>query len=492
MDAGDFVAMTITATAAANASRNTAAPGPDPLRVTVRRGDTLSGIAMKHGVSLAQLQAANPAVARQRFIFPGDVVVIPGSSAATTHVVRRGETLSGIGAAHGVSWQSIAAASGLRDPDRIFPGQRLVVPGGMAGPAGRPADRPVARPAAPTPADQPARQGGEIGARIAAIARQYEGRWARDLRADTSDALPMRPDIPVTVNCANFVSGVLREAGALPASGHQVSVVELSRTLGRAGWTRVPAGEAPRPGDVAIILGNGISHTEIVADSSRMIGSNGRHANGQRVGYDHISYATQNGGYFLRPPASLSTPSPGRPDATAPVAGAAASGLRGGVLHLTAQDVIDLKKTLATEWVQSAGDAQARGIIDTILNRHASGRWGSTIADVVNARSQFSDINGRPAWTHGRDSVDDLPMARISRRANDVVDAWLAARASGTPSSIGSHLNYANPNYSDKVNLGWIMALDGPVLGRGDAIHRHGTVPELDRHRPGAFSVTVR
>lgn len=179
------------------------------------------------------------------------------------------------------------------------------------------------------------------------------------------------------------------------------------------------------------------------------------------------------------------------PAAVENAAPVAAAGLNNGSLTLSAQDVVDLKKTLQTEWVQSAGDDQARGIVDTILNRQASGRWGDTVADVVNARNQFSDINGPISRRDGRNSVDDLPDSRISARVDRLVDEYLAQRADGTPSSVGDNLNYANPNYSDRVNLGWIMALDGPVLGRGDAIHRHGTTPDLERSRPGAFDVRL-
>ncbi|MGB3472198.1 MAG: LysM peptidoglycan-binding domain-containing protein [Erythrobacter sp.] len=163
----------------------------------------------------------------------------------------------------------------------------------------------------------------------------------------------------------------------------------------------------------------------------------------------------------------------------------------GGTLSLTPTDILNIKKTLQTEWVQSAGDAQAHGIIDTILNRTASGRWGGTVSEVVNAYNQFSDINGPISRRDQRTSVEQIPAAQISARVDQTVDSYLAERAAGRASSIGSHLNYANPNYSDARNLGWIMALDGPVLGRGDAIHRHGTTPELERFRPGEFAVAL-
>jgi len=107
----------------------------------------------------------------------------------------------------------------------------------------------------------------------------------------------------------------------------------------------------------------------------------------------------------------------------------------------------------------------------------------------VNARNQFSDINGPVSRRDGRNSIDDLPASSVSRRVHALVDHYLAERAAGTPSRVGDHLNYANPHYSDTRNLPWIMALDGPVLGSGRAIHRHGTTPDLDRHRPGEFRV---
>lgn len=183
---------------------------------------------------------------------------------------------------------------------------------------------------------------------------------------------------------------------------------------------------------------------------------------------------------------------PARTDAPPTPAVSAVTGptrVEGGTLRLTEADVLNLKKTLQTEWVQSAGERQAQGIVDTILNRTASGRWGDSVSDVVNAYNQFSDINGPVARSRGRNAVEDLPASSISARVDRLVDSYLAERANGRESSIGSHLNYANPNYSSPGNLGWINRLDGPVLGRGDAIHRHGTVPELERFRPAEFRV---
>lgn len=163
----------------------------------------------------------------------------------------------------------------------------------------------------------------------------------------------------------------------------------------------------------------------------------------------------------------------------------------GGTLSLSQQDIVDLKKTVATEWVQGAGDTQAQGIIDTVLNRVASGKWGNSVSDVVNAKSQFSDINGPVAWKSGRNNVSDLPMSIIDERTNAIVEGWLKQRADGAQSVIGDNLNYANANYSDASNLSWINKLAGPVLGSGDAVHQHGTTVDLQGFRPGAFGVQL-
>lgn len=51
-----------------------------------------------------------------------------GSGGARTYTVKSGDTLSAIGAKYGVSYQAIAKASGIDNPDLIFPGQVLTIP----------------------------------------------------------------------------------------------------------------------------------------------------------------------------------------------------------------------------------------------------------------------------------------------------------------------------------------------------------------------------
>jgi len=54
------------------------------------------------------------------------------------HVVERGETLTGIAARHGITWRALADANRIGDPDSIRPGQRLRIPAAAGGRARSP------------------------------------------------------------------------------------------------------------------------------------------------------------------------------------------------------------------------------------------------------------------------------------------------------------------------------------------------------------------
>jgi nucleoid-associated protein YgaU len=64
----------------------------------------------------------------------GDLVlnISAPEAAANTYTVQSGDSLSKIGSKHGVSWQAIFEANKdkISDPDKIYPGQELVIPQG--------------------------------------------------------------------------------------------------------------------------------------------------------------------------------------------------------------------------------------------------------------------------------------------------------------------------------------------------------------------------
>ena len=116
----------------------------------VRAGETLNSIAAQHGVSAAALASAN-GIRNPNLIKIGQRLVIPSGSAAKpsakpsakpaakTYVVRNGDTLNAIAQRLGVSASALAAANGITNPNRIYPGMTLRVPGGSSGAVAGPA-----------------------------------------------------------------------------------------------------------------------------------------------------------------------------------------------------------------------------------------------------------------------------------------------------------------------------------------------------------------
>jgi len=107
----------------------------------VRPGDTLIGIAIRHGVTLTGLAQAN-GLSTQSWVYVGQRLSIPGSSTSSTsttttstgstYTVRPGDTLIGIAARHGVSVSQLAATNGLQVNSWVYVGQRLRIPGGSS------------------------------------------------------------------------------------------------------------------------------------------------------------------------------------------------------------------------------------------------------------------------------------------------------------------------------------------------------------------------
>ncbi len=121
---------------------------------TVASGDTLYRIAVKYEVTVAELKGANPQVTSD-IIQPGDVLKIPNCtptsggntganvtqptaepavpatalpSGSQTYIVNRGDTLYTIGLKFGVTSKAIQEANNISNPDRISPGQELIIP----------------------------------------------------------------------------------------------------------------------------------------------------------------------------------------------------------------------------------------------------------------------------------------------------------------------------------------------------------------------------
>ncbi len=268
------------------------------MSVTVRPGDTLSAIAARAGISLSSLLKANPAIKNPNLIYPGEQIAIPGhdgtssfqpASNGAKYVVRSGDTLSAIGARFGVSYQAIARASGITDPNRIYPGQVLTIPGKKSTPA-----------PAPAPQPSPVQQGGSggRGADALAIARSDLGQNISSLKYSGNLASYLDKWPGNNVCCANFVSACLEKAGLIRHSEHNDNVTGLANNLRNdPNWRSVDANHLS-PGDVVCfeVPGEGhMAHVEIFAGYKNgqptFIGSNNVNADGtQRITEGYAGY----------------------------------------------------------------------------------------------------------------------------------------------------------------------------------------------------------
>ncbi|MDA0688328.1 MAG: LysM peptidoglycan-binding domain-containing protein [Proteobacteria bacterium] len=107
----------------------------------VERGDSLSAIAARFDTSVTELVALNQLRSRNRIQIGQRLLLPQGANSANLlinealasedgiYTVRRGDTVSLIAARHGVQEQELLSLNGIQDRNRIFPGQLLRMPG---------------------------------------------------------------------------------------------------------------------------------------------------------------------------------------------------------------------------------------------------------------------------------------------------------------------------------------------------------------------------
>jgi LysM repeat protein len=233
----------------------TAAATPAPFGgYRVRLGDSLSAIAAEHGVSPAQLAAANGLSAGGTLI-AGTSLRLPGAAtstqsagsaptgAATTrsagggsHAVVPGETLTGIAAANGVTPAALAAANGLAPNAFVIAGTSLKIPAATGATASPAANVPSAGAATGAPGRLDAAQIGSIAAAngapaslASAIAWQESG--FNNAMVSVANARGIMQVMPSTWSYVQNELGAGRLDPASPADNVRAGSVLLARLL---------------------------------------------------------------------------------------------------------------------------------------------------------------------------------------------------------------------------------------------------------------------
>ncbi len=138
---------------------------------TVQSGDTLNKIARRFDTSVQAIAQANNIV-NPNYIYVGQQLTIPDGNNPPpttqpptptpsdggnpeTYVVQAGDTLSRIAARFGVTLNALAQANGIANPNYIYVGQVLTIPGGGSNPTPQPTQpatiQPTSQPPQPTP-----------------------------------------------------------------------------------------------------------------------------------------------------------------------------------------------------------------------------------------------------------------------------------------------------------------------------------------------------
>lgn len=109
---------------------------------TVKPGDTMFQIAKRFNVSLQNLISANPQIANPNVIYPGQMICIPGGGTnpgpqcpgGRIYRVVAGDTMYAIANRNGVTLNALIQANPqITDPNVIFPGQEICIPSAGGG-----------------------------------------------------------------------------------------------------------------------------------------------------------------------------------------------------------------------------------------------------------------------------------------------------------------------------------------------------------------------
>ncbi len=114
-----------------SSSKSSSSSSSSGSKYRVKRGDTLWDLAKKFGTTTSAIRRANKMGAHSKLI-AGRTISIPGRGSSNSgsfwYTIRRGDTLTRIAKRYGIDLNSLKASNSSVNPDRIYVGQRILIP----------------------------------------------------------------------------------------------------------------------------------------------------------------------------------------------------------------------------------------------------------------------------------------------------------------------------------------------------------------------------
>ena len=97
----------------------------------VKKGDTLSQIAINYNTTVSTITSLNPNIKNPNLIYIGQKITLISNTSNnnfnTIYIVQKGDTLSKIANKYNTTVQQLVSLNGIKNPNLIYPNQKIII-----------------------------------------------------------------------------------------------------------------------------------------------------------------------------------------------------------------------------------------------------------------------------------------------------------------------------------------------------------------------------